>query len=88
MLFILIVVFSLFGVLLSRRLIDPIRELTVGVRAVNRKNFELRISKKIKKSPDEIGQLTRAFDNMIRNLKQSDSEIRKKTENLKITLDS
>lgn len=71
---ILIVIAGLFvgilgAVLLSNYLTNPIKELVQGVQAIAKGNFEQRISRK---SNDEIGDLTFAFNNMAKSLKEKE----------------
>lgn len=71
---ILIVIAGLFvgilgAVLLSNYLTNPIKELVQGVKAIAKGNFEQRISRK---SNDEIGDLTFAFNNMAKSLKEKE----------------
>lgn len=62
-----------FGILgamiLSNYLTIPIKELVKGVQAIARSNFEQRI---VRRSNDEIGDLTFAFNNMAKSLKEKE----------------
>jgi adenylate cyclase len=62
--------FGILGaVLLSNYLTNPIKELVQGVHAIAKSNFEQRIARR---SNDEIGDLTSAFNNMAESLKEKE----------------
>ncbi|MCK4330463.1 PAS domain S-box protein [candidate division WOR-3 bacterium] len=56
------------SIILSRTIIKPIVELHRGTEEITRGNLDYKVGKK---SRDEIGQLSRAFDEMTANLKKS-----------------
>ncbi len=57
------------ALILSNYLTKPIKELVRGVQAIAKSNFEQKISVK---SNDEIGDLTLAFNNMAKSLKEKE----------------
>ena len=61
----------LFIFLLSLSLVNPIERLAGLIREVSKGNFEISARKQIK-SRDEVGDLARAFDDMIVGLKERD----------------
>ncbi len=58
---------TVWGLILSRSLSSPIRELSVGTRAVREGKFETRLPVR---SRDELGQLTESFNTMTEGLAQ------------------
>ncbi len=64
--FIVVIRFG-FQFIFSGILVAPLKELSNGVREVNRGNFEIVIPTKVE---DEIGYVTRSFNNMVLSLKK------------------
>jgi len=65
--------------LISRSVANPIRELHEGTEIIGAGNLEFRVGTDAK---DEIGQLSRAFDEMIGKRKRAEEEIRRLNEEL------
>lgn len=64
------IIIGIFGAfLLSRYLTSPIKELVQGTEEIARGNFDLKLKLK---SNDEIGDLTKAFNNMAKSLKEKE----------------
>ncbi|MDD4909721.1 MAG: ATP-binding protein [Candidatus Omnitrophica bacterium] len=59
---------------IARILLGPIKNLRKAVDAVGAGNFDYRIGSR---SHDEIGQLLRAFDNMVRELQQTTTSVKR-----------
>ncbi|MEI6079424.1 MAG: ATP-binding protein [bacterium] len=76
--FIAIIAFSI-----AQSISDPIKKLSKGAEMIGKGNLDYKVGLPLK---DEIGQLSRAFDNMTRDLKEvtaSRDELRKTEEGLK-----
>jgi signal transduction histidine kinase len=59
---------ALLGVLFARSLTGPLRNLVQGAEEIGRGNLDVQVGTR---SKDEIGQLSRAFDQMATNLKRT-----------------
>lgn len=69
--------FVLIGYLLSKRITKPLNELREGVKIIEKGNLDFKVRTA---SPDEIGALSRAFDEMTSSLKRTRDEIDRKVE--------
>jgi signal transduction histidine kinase len=59
---------ALLGMLFARSLTGPLRSLVQGAEEIGRGNLDVRVGTRAK---DEIGQLSRAFDQMVMDLKRT-----------------
>jgi len=59
---------------------EPIEKLTQIIAPISKNNFNVKIDKKILKLKDEIGQLARSFNAMIKKLKTSYGGLENKIE--------
>jgi len=80
LLFAIILLFAIFiSGFISRKLTRPIRRLHEGTEEITRGNLNYKVGTT---STDEVGQLSRAFDEMTVNLKKSREELEEYSKNL------
>jgi len=78
--FVIILFISLFvSIFVSNSITRPIRKLYKGIEEITKGNLDYKVATT---SPDEIGQLSRAFDSMTVNLKKSKEELEDYSRNL------
>jgi PAS domain S-box-containing protein len=76
----------LFSAGLRDRISRPIQDLADATRIVSQKNnYSLRVPKH---SNDELGELTESFNRMLGRIEESDRELRKNQERLRLALDA
>jgi two-component system chemotaxis sensor kinase CheA len=80
----LVVAFVL-GLLFSSRLVRPLRALSDGARRVGAGDFERAIEVR---TNDEIGTLASAFNDMMRNLRQTVAKLDRRNRDMRIVLDN
>jgi len=80
LLFALILLISIFvSSIISRSITGPLRKLHEGTEEITKGNLDYKVGTS---SPDEVGQLSRAFDEMTSNLKKSREELEDYSRNL------
>ena len=72
----IVVVFGIVAFAIARSIVRPIRALSLGARRIARGETDVEIP--ASRSPDEIGVLTRALDQMVRRLQRNRVEIERK----------
>lgn len=78
--FIIILSISLFvSIFISNSITKPIRKLHMGTEEIAKGNLDYKVGTR---SSDEVGQLSRAFDEMTTNLKKSREELEEYSRNL------
>jgi signal transduction histidine kinase/CheY-like chemotaxis protein len=76
---VILIIGMLLSIMISSKLTKPIKNLYEGVQEIMKGNLDYRIETEAK---DEIGHLSRAFSDMIVNVKNSREELRLQNENL------
>ncbi len=80
LIFVIILFIAMFiSSLISRTITGPLRKLHQGTEEITKGNLDYKVGTP---SPDEVGQLSRAFDEMTANLKKSREELEGYTRNL------
>jgi signal transduction histidine kinase len=76
---ILLVLGTIFTILLSRTITNPIVKLHQGTEEITKGNLDFKVGTKVE---DEIGQLTRNYDSMTAKLKESRAELQESSSGL------